>query len=92
MTLRGGQFRRPRFLARRFRRSHGVTAALPRQQAEPEMKASFRTGSRVGAYSWPMINLLHRRGTAMAEFLRSGAILLMGLTVIGAGIFVVMYA
>lgn len=39
-----------------------------------------------------MTILLDLRRTAMAEFIRSSAILLMGLTVIGAGVFVVFYA
>jgi hypothetical protein len=33
----------------------------------------------------------HRSGTEMTEFLKSSAIVLMGLTVIGAGVFVAFY-
>jgi hypothetical protein len=56
------------------------------------MNSLFRTGSQVSAYSRSYNWLLSLGDRVMAEFLRSGAILVMGLTVIGAGIFVMLYS
>lgn len=55
------------------------------------MKSAFRAGSRVLAY----LSIMEPIGVpgvgVMGEVFRSGAIVLMGLVVIGAGIFVVFH-
>lgn len=57
------------------------------------MNSAFRTGSWICAYSPEMEPTLLAQGERdMAEFFRSGAIVVMGLTVVGAGIFVVLYS
>jgi hypothetical protein len=70
----------------------GLRLPPRRQQAEQLMNSVFRTGSQLSAYSWSCNWLLCLGDRVMAEFFRSGAIVVMGLTVIGAGIFVMLYS
>jgi hypothetical protein len=59
---------------------------------EPDMKTGFSTGSYVlSKVVSEFVVSMSGEGRPMAEFMRSMTIVCMGLTVIGAGVFVVFY-
>ena len=65
-------------------------AGTDRANHEPVMKGHFSDRSMQRPYS-VHIKLMTRQERVMAEFIRSGLIVLMGMTVMAAGIFVVFY-
>ena len=60
-------------------------------RAERRINPAFRSGSEVGTYIRSKSWFSYLLESTMVEFFRSGAIVFMGLTVIGAGVFVVFY-
>jgi hypothetical protein len=70
-----------------------LSAVAARHQNERQMNFLFRDHSTLRAYfgSQSLRNHLGRGVAQMPEFLRSSAIMLMGLTVMAAGVAVVLY-